>query len=99
MSESELQKAVHFLETAESFVSFRKCLRHDFWRPRDVSSDDQDWILSWFFATQKAWKQLDLAKLEDSLLVLKVSDMVAQLPQIMFERKEIIPSLEQMVYY
>jgi hypothetical protein len=99
MSESELQKASHFLKTAECFLGYRSCLRHNFWDPTDVSSDDVNWILSWFFTTQQAWKQLDLSILDNSAMILEVSDMVAKLPKVMFEHNEVLPSIERVVYY
>lgn len=99
MSESELQKALHFLRTAECFLGYRSYLRDDFWDPTDVSSDDVNWILSWFFTTQQAWKQLDLSKLDDSVIILEVSDMVAKLPKVMFEHNKVLPSIERVVYY
>ena len=99
MSETALQKAVLFLQTAETFLLNRRNFRHAFHDPEDVSSEDQDWILSWFLATQRAWQQLDLAKLEDSIMILQVSDMVANLPPIVFEREESnLPTLKQLVY-
>jgi hypothetical protein len=73
-------------------------LRQQYCRISDIPSDDNSTIVYFYICTQNAWKKLDLAKLEESELILKVSDTVSKLPPSMFYSRQLRGTLERAMF-